>query len=211
MNKILLVDDQKMFIDGMEFFLESEKQLKIVGTATNGEEVISFLESHPDTNIVIMDVEMPVMDGIEATKAIRKDPKLQDVKILVLTMYNEKKFIVELLKAGANGYILKNKSKEELVQAIQNVSKGQPHFSLEVLAQATSNASNLDKAVELTEREHQILCHIAEGKTTKEIAQELNITEGTVNTHRKNLLRKLEFPNDKFLVRYAIKQGYVKL
>ncbi len=211
MIKVLLADDQKMFMDGMRSFLEKESDIEIVGEAINGDEVINFLNKQSDVDVVILDVEMPIKDGIETTKIIKKDIRFKKMKILILTMYNEKNFIVKLLEAGADGYILKNKSKEELVQAIHNVNRGQPHFGLEVLNQARSTSSNLEKKIELTEREVEVLCLIAEGKTTREIAALLYISEPTVNTHRRNLLRKLEFPNDKYLVRYAIKQGFVKL
>lgn len=211
MIKVLLADDQKMFMDGMIAFLENEKDIQIVGTASNGDEVLTFLGENPDTEVVVLDVEMPEKDGVDTAKIIKKDPRLSKVKILILSMYNRKDFISRLMDAGADGYILKNKSKEELVQAIHHVHSGQPHFGIEVLRKATSTNSDLEKNIELTDREHEVLCLIAEGKTTREIAAELYISEPTVNTHRRNLLRKLEFPNDKYLVRYAIKQGYVKL
>jgi len=211
MIKILLADDQLMFLDGMIAFLENEKDIQIVGTASNGDEVLDFLERNSDVDVVVLDVEMPKKDGVETARIIKKNPLLKRVKVLILSMYNRKDFISKLMEVGADGYILKNKSKEELVQAIHNVHNEQPHFGLEVLRKATSTASNLEKNVELTDREREVLCLIAEGKTTKEIAVELYISEPTVNTHRRNLLRKLEFPNDKYLVRYAIKQGLVKL
>ncbi len=211
MIKVLLADDQTMFLDGLQALLVQEQNIEIVGSVTDGEKVTDFLDKNNEVDVLILDIEMPKRNGIETTKLIRQDHRLKDIKILILTMYNEKNFIVKLIEAGANGYILKNKSKEELVQAIHNVYSGKSHFGLEVLSKATSTKSELDKAVELTDREHEVLCLIAEGKTTREIAAMLYISEPTVNTHRRNLLRKLEFPNDKYLVRYAIKQGYVKL
>lgn len=211
MINVLLADDQIMFLDGMRSFLKTEPNITVKGTVNNGDEVLQFLEKQPDIDVVVLDVEMPEKDGVETAQLIKKNPLLKNVKILILTMYNRKDFIVKLMQSGANGYILKNKSKEELVQAIHNVHQGIPHFGLEVLNKATSTSSNLEKNIELTDREHEVLCLIAEGKTTREIAKELFISEPTVNTHRRNLLRKLDFPNDKYLVRYAIKKGYVKL
>lgn len=212
MIKILLADDQKMFLDGVVSFLELEKDIEIKGIAQNGNEVLQFLEKDADVDVIILDVEMPEKDGIETARAIKQDLRFKNMKVLILTMYSRKDFILKLIESGANGYILKNKSKEELVNAIHNVYIGRPHFGLEVMSEVTNyEKSELEKKVELTDREKEVLCLIAEGKTTKEIAKKLFISEPTVNTHRRNLLRKLDFPNDKYLVRYAIKQGFIEL
>lgn len=211
MIKVLLADDQQMFLDGMAAFLEKENKIKVTGTAINGEEVLSFLKEHPETDVIVMDVEMPEKDGIETTRLIKKDTRLQDVKILILSMYNRKDFILKLMEVNANGYILKNKSKEQLISAIYNVYEGRPHFGLEVMDKVVSTNSKLDENIQLTEREIDVLRLIAEGMTTREISKKLFVSEPTVNTHRRNLLRKLDFPNDKHLVRYAIKKGLVEL
>ncbi|MCO6493676.1 MAG: response regulator transcription factor [Phaeodactylibacter sp.] len=208
MINVLLADDQRMFVEGMKAILQQEKDIDIVGEATNGDEVLAFLEKNP-VDVVLLDIEMPETDGIEATRIIRKEHPL--VKVLILSMYNKKSFILKLMQAGASGYILKEKSKEELIAAIHNVYRGQPHFSLEVLSKIAGANSEPDTEVQLTERELEVLCLIAEGKTTKEIAPMLNIAEATVNTYRRNLLEKLEVSNDKHLVRYAIKHGLVEL
>lgn len=209
MINVLLADDHHMFIDGMKAMLEKEKDIKVVGDASNGDEVLSFLEKNL-VDVVVLDIEMPETNGIETAKIIRKEyPK---VKVLILSMYNKKTFILELMKAGAAGYILKDKSKEELIGAIYNVYKGQPHFGLEILSQITlPEPSETNAEVQLSEREIEVLCLIAEGMTTKEVSKKLFISEATVNTHRRNLLQKIEVPNDKFLVRYAIKHKLVDL
>lgn len=208
MIKVLLADDHRLFIDGMKAMLQQEKDIEIVGQASNGDEVLAFLETNP-VDVVVLDIEMPKTDGIEATQIIRKEyPK---TKVLILSMYNKKSFIIKLMQAGASGYILKDKSKGELIGAIHNVYKGLPHFSLEVLSQITRQDLEPSHEVQLSERELQVLCLIAEGLTSKEISGELHIAEATVNTHRRSLLNKLEVPNEKHLVRYAIKQGLVEL
>ncbi|MEM8908311.1 MAG: response regulator transcription factor [Bacteroidota bacterium] len=212
MIRVLLVDDQQMFLDGMKAFLELEKDIEIVATANNGDEALTALQQHPDIDVIVLDVEMPPgKDGIETTRIIKRTSDFRDIKVLILTMYNRKNFIVRLMEVGANGYILKNKSKEQLVQAIHRVHSGQPYFGLEILETATSANSMLEQEVQLTDREIDVLRLIAEGMTTREIAKTLGISEPTVNGHRRNLLRKLDFSNDKHLVRYAIKKGIVEL
>ena len=158
--------------------------------------------------MVVLDIRMPELNGIETTKIIKKE--YPNTKVLILTMYNQKDFIMQLMRVGASGYILKNKSSEELLMAIHNIHKGHSHYGLEILNTATS-ISNTTEEVNLTKREEEVLILIAEGQTTKEISAKLNIAEPTVNTHRRNLLQKLEVPNDKYLVRYAIKHGLVSL
>ncbi|MCO6493677.1 MAG: response regulator transcription factor [Phaeodactylibacter sp.] len=208
MIKVLLADDHQIIIDGMKAILQQEKDIEIVGEASNGAEVLAFLEKNL-VDVVVLDIEMPETGGIEATRIIRKE--YPQVKVLILSMYNRKGFILKLMEAGASGYILKEKSKEELIGAIHNVYRRQPHFSLEVLNKITDPTPVPHNEVELSERELQVLCLIAEGLTTNEISERLNITENTVKTHRRNLLEKLEVPNDKHLVRYAIKHGLVEL
>ncbi len=206
--KLLLVDDQKMFLDGISAFLESDESFEIIGTALNGEMAIESIDKY-EPDVVVLDIEMPVMNGIEAAEIILK--KHSNVKILILTMYNRKDFIMKLMGIGVHGYLLKNKSKEELMAAIHNVYRGQAHFSLEVLQKAVNPGTMLDKEVKLTDREVEILSSLGDGLTTREIAAKLFISEPTVNTHRRNLLRKLEFSSDKHLIRYSIKKGFSKL
>lgn len=209
MIKVLLADDHRLMRDGIKSILLQEKEIEILGEASNGIEVLRFLERTP-VDVAVIDIEMPGMDGIETTKIIRKEhPK---TKVLILSMYKRKSFILQLMKAGAAGYILKEKSQQELISAIHNVYRGNSHYGIEVLNQVTKlDRENSEPDVQLSNRELEVLCLIAEGMTTKEISVELNRSEATVNTHRRNLLHKLEVPNDKHLVRYAIKHKLVKL
>ncbi len=208
MIKVFLADDHQLFIDGMKALLEREKDIIVVGEAVNGEEV---LDKIPDTepNVLVLDIEMPELDGIEVTKYVTKHHK--ELKVLVLTMHNKKDFIMELMRIGAAGYILKNKSKEELVFAIHNVFNGRPHYGLEVLNTATVVSRQTEEVGKLTNREKEILRELALGKTAKEIGHDLKIAESTVNTHRRNILKKLNLPNEKHLIRYAFKNGIVDL
>ena len=209
MPTVLLADDHQMFIDGMKVYLEKYDHIQVVGEANNGEAVIDFLEIN-QVDIVVLDVEMPGMNGIETTKYIKKNhPK---TNVLILSMYEKKEFIIKLMRYGASGYILKNKSKEELLSAINNLADGRTHYGLEIMNHAIAVSSiDEDDEIQLTEREIEVLQKIAEGFSSKEAAELLNISETTVSTHRRNIMAKLEVPNATHLVRYAIKHGYVEL
>ena len=211
MIKVLLADDHRLFADGLKAILDSNNAIEVVDIVSNGFGVLEKLESNSDIDVLVLDIEMPKMDGIETTSMIKKDARFEDLKILILSMYSRKSFIMKIMEVGANGYLLKEKTKENLVDAILKVHQGIPYFGLDILGKITSRESRLEQDVDLTSREKQVLCLIAEAKTTKEIALLLNISEATVNTYRRNLLQKLDFPNDKYLVRYAIKNGFVEL
>lgn len=206
--KVLLADDQQLFVDGMQAVLANEKDIKVVGCAYDGEAVLEFLEKN-QADIVVLDIEMPKLDGIEVAKVIRK--KYPKLKILVLSMYNRKHFILNLMNLGVSGYILKNRSKEELVNAIHTVQTGKAYYGLDVLEELSKNKTVLNQEeVKLSKRQKEILVKIAEGYTVKQISDKLFISEPTVNTHKRNLLKKLNVPNEKFLVRYAIREGYIQ-
>lgn len=210
MINVFLVDDHKLFLDGLRAILEPDLHIQIVGEAANGEILLSKLEnSKKETHVIILDIEMPDLNGIETAKVIVDT--YPNIKVLVVSMYKKKNYIINLMKLGVSGYVLKNKSKEDLINAIHQVHAGNPYFGLEILAEASSK-TNKDVVTEpLTKREKEVLCKIGEGYTTKEIAKQLNIGSTTVDTYRRNLLLKLNARNDKHLVRYAIKMGYVEL
>lgn len=219
MIKILLADDHQMFIDGMRVLIDKKNDMQIVAEANNAAQVLDILEEKaPEINVAILDIEMPekdqpkedTIDGIQLTRIIKK--KYKHIKILILSMFDKKEFIIKLMRYGASGYILKNKSKEELIMAIYNVSAGKTHYSLEVLEHAVAvSAIDEDEEVTLTEREIEVLKTVGEGASAKEAADQLGISETTVNTHRRNIMSKLNLPSATHLVRYAIKHGYVEL
>jgi DNA-binding NarL/FixJ family response regulator len=166
-------------------------------------------KNEPD--LILMDVNMAGMDGIEATKQVRKN--YPAVKVLMLTMFNTRDYIEKVLKAGAQGYILKNTGKEELNHAIEKVMNGESYFSKEVTErimeglQGKKTSAYDPMMVELTEREKDVLKLIAKELTTQEIADQLFISFNTVETHRKNLISKLNVRNIAGLVKYAVQQG----
>ena len=201
----------KYFSTGFKLSLRKIPSINIVGTASDGEEVLQILERQENVDIAILDIEMSRLNGVETSKIIRK--KFPNTKVLILSMYNDKNLIQELMKIGVSGYVLKNKTKEQLIHAIYQVNAGNAHFGLEVLNSLVTHSKDgsSDDEIELTEREIQVLKLIGEGMTSKEISQALHIRETTVNTHKRILLHKIKVPNDKHLVRYAIKYGYSTL
>ena len=214
--RVMIVDDHQIIIDGLNALLDEHEFIKVVATATDGKMAIEMMEIH-HCDVIIMDIKMPDMNGIEATRAIKK--KYPKVEILALTTYNEKKLITEIMKAGALGYILKNTGAAELDNAIINVAGGEKYYSKEVAlelldanpsGQEQVYKSDLDDMYSLTQRETEILRLIANEFTTSQIAEQLFISINTVETHRKNLIRKLSVKNLAGLVKFAIQKGLVK-
>lgn len=201
-----------MLIDGIRVLLEGVEAFKVVGQATNGFEVLDFIEKEP-VDLIIMDINMKDMDGVAATREVKK--KYPDIKILMLSMFGSKDYIEKVLRAGADGYILKNKGKEELQAAIETVMDGRSYFSPEVTErimdglQRKKTLETDPMLVELTEREKDVLKLLVQEMTSNEIAEKLCISFHTVETHRKNLISKLPVKNTVGLVKYAIDIGLI--
>ena len=206
---ILLVDDHQIIIDGLLLLINSVEGMKVIGDANNGKEAIELLKVL-DADVVLMDIDMPVMNGIDATKAIKD--QAGKTKVIILSMHCESGMVKELIEIGADGYLLKNASKEELIQAITKVAGGQQYFATDVTLSLLNKEkpqlqSNLE--FELTKREIEILKLIADGFSNKEIGEQLFISHRTVDTHRTNLMKKLEVNNIAGLISFAIKNGIV--
>ena len=211
MIKVLLADDHEIILDGLKSLLEEEDDIEVVGTAKDGEEAIQLMENNT-IDVAVLDINMPGMNGIETTKIVRSTT---DTKVLILSMYNTYEFIDELIEAGCQGYILKNKGQEELVRAIRRVYNGKSYFGENVLEKIVEQRLNPQKekeevAVTLTKREVEVLKLIAQEFTSPEIAEKLFIAEATVNTHRRNLISKLKVRSSLGLVRYAYKHGFIE-
>ncbi|GAA4833074.1 response regulator transcription factor [Algivirga pacifica] len=208
--KVLIADDHKMFIQGIRSLLAEEEHIEVVGEAHNGKEALQFLQETL-VDVLILDISMPDMDGIEVTEQVVK--LHPSVKILGLSMHGEKRFIANMMKKGAHGYVLKNTEKEELVEAIETVNKGESYLSDEAskVLLSTFIMQNRREYLNdtLSEREIGVLKEIANGYTTYQIAERLFITKNTVETHRKNLLLKLKAKNTAELVQIAFKQGII--
>mgnify|MGYP006144872007 CR=1 FL=1 len=211
MIKLLISDDHQMFIDGLKSILNFAEDVEVVGQAMTGREVLDFCD-RSDVDIVIMDINMPEMDGIETTKKlVSKHPK---VKILGLSMHNDRSFISDMLKAGAHGYILKNTGMQDLFTAIKSLHEGENYLGDEVkqtlLNSFIKNQFKTQISEKLSEREFEVLESIASGLTTNEIANQLFISKNTVETHRKNLLYKLNAKNTAELVKNAYKKRLIQ-
>ncbi len=208
--KVIIADDHQIVIDGLKSLLIQEQNIEVIGEAENGKEVLKLLEEN-DVDIVILDIEMPILSGVATTKIIKE--KYRNIKVLILSMYNTEKFVHNVIEIGADGYILKNKGKEELVTAIKYIMEGEEYFGREV--EKTFRESQRKKTkeslrVRLTKREIEVLKLIAAGNTTPRISDSLCIAHSTVETHRRNLIEKTGVNGgSKGLVKYAIEEGYI--
>ena len=216
--KIILTDDELLFRKGIQFMLEREKNIEIVFEASNGEELVNYLNENQDNlpDIILMDLKMPMLNGVEATKKIHK--KFPGVKIIALTSYDTKPFIINMIQEGASSYLIKNASPKEMVFTINEVaSKGFYYNDLimniihEGLIFGTKKTKSTFDEEYLTTREKEVLELICEQLSTNEIAEKLFISPRTVDGHRNNLLLKTESKNIAGLVVYAIQNKIVTL
>jgi len=206
--KIVIADDHDMFRLGMASLLKSIPEFKIIGSTRNGEGVIDLLSKN-SVDVLLLDVEMPDINGVVACEQVVKT--YSDVSILALSWHREKKYVVDMVKSGAQGYMIKDAPIDELISAIKAVAQGGSYFSKEVSATLlnqlngsgnSNKESNAPKTSPLTDRELEILEFISNEFTNKEIASQLFISPRTVETHRRNLIQKLKVKNTVGLVRY---------
>ena len=204
---VLLTDDHQIIIDGLKSLLNNQEEINVAAHANNGREAIRIL-GLLSIDVLLMDIDMPVMNGIDALKEIRKS--YPNVKVIILSMHNEAGMIKNLIEMGANGYLLKSCSQSELINAIKKVASGQSYFSTDVTLALLKPSANQGQPNELlTERETEILKLIAGGFSNKEIGDQLFISHRTVDTHRTNLMKKLDVNNIAGLISYAIRNGIV--
>jgi DNA-binding NarL/FixJ family response regulator len=206
--RLILVDDHKIVLDGIKALLDDLDGFDCVATAENGQKAVDLLKVF-EVDVVLMDIDMPVMNGMEATRIIKKD--FPNVKVISLTQHSERGMVKKLLECGSDGYLLKNIAQDELAEAIRKVKAGESAFSEEVSMSLAGkavekNANGVE--VELTEREIEILTLISEGLSSKQVGEKLFISPRTVDTHRTNLMNKLDIHNIAGLIRFALKNGY---
>lgn len=212
--QVMIVDDHKMFVEGVQAIFSGSKDIEIVKAIYDGKDVMEALDKNKNIQLILLDINLPNINGLELTKLIKK--KYPDVRILVLSMYNNAEYIKEVLKEGASGYILKNTDHEELASAIHSISQGQQYYSQPV-TQTMMNSfakknsgSNMDiMQVKISKREKEILGLIIKEHTAQEIANMLFISLHTVETHRSNLMSKLGVRNSAGLVRVALENNLI--
>lgn len=211
--RVLIADDHTIVRAGVRLLLEAEKDIEVVGEAVNGEDAIKLAESlRPD--VILMDIAMPGINGMEATRKIRS--RLPEIQIVVLTMHRSDEYFFEVLKAGASGYVLKGAETNELINAIQEVSRGEvflhPEMTKKLLQDYLHRMGKADFSDHpvLSKREKQILHLLAEGFNTKEIADRLFVSPSTIHSHRTNLMKKLNLGSRHELVQYARKHGLIR-
>jgi DNA-binding NarL/FixJ family response regulator len=212
--RILLADDHQMIRDGLRSLLEKERDMAVVADCANGREAVRLaLELKPE--IVIMDVSMPDLNGIEATRQIIAGAPR--VKVVALSMHGDQRFVMEMLKAGASGYLLKDAAFEELAQAIREVLANRTYLCKEISEQVVGDYVRQLKQADgsafstLTTREREVLQLLAEGNSTAQMAECLHLSVKTIETHRQNLMEKLDIRNIADLTNYAIREGLTSL
>ena len=212
--RILLAEDHKIVREGTRQLLEQAPELTVIGEAADGEEAVRLAaELRPD--VVVMDVRLPGLNGIEATKAIKENHP--DMPILILSAYDDDRYVFPLLDAGANGYLLKTTSGAELARAIRTVQAGEtaldPHIAHKVVERLTHRQRYQGEGMAegLTEREMEVLQTVAQGKSNREIGEALSISPHTVQVHVRNIFGKLDVNNRIEAVAYAVRQGWITL
>jgi DNA-binding NarL/FixJ family response regulator len=214
--RVLLVDDQAMVRVGFRMILESEDGIEIAGEAQDGAAAVAAARSlRPD--VILMDIQMPVMDGLEATRRILRETPDHQTRILILTTFERDEYVFEALRSGASGFLLKNASPEQLIEAVKVVSQGEGLLApsvtrrlIEEFAKRPAVAPRTPELNQLTEREAEVLRMLARGKSNAEIADALFVGEATVKTHVSNILTKLDLRDRVQAVVYAYETGLVQ-
>lgn len=209
--KIIVADDHEFFRKGVIMALSRIKNVNVIGEASNGQEVLDLLEiQSPD--VILMDIKMPVMDGIEATKQVLDINS--NIKVIALSMFSEEVYLEGMINAGVFGFLLKNSESKDLERALDNVSQGKQYFSEEFIPYFTNKYMNKDKEEDkalLTKRELEVLNLVAHGLTNQQIANKLFVSIRTITNHRANLNAKTGSKNTVNLLSYAIKHKLIKL
>ena len=210
--RLLLVDDHPVVRKGMRSCLQGVGHIEIVDEAVDGREALAKVKAlSPD--VVLMDIDMPNVDGLEATRSIRKD--FPAIRVLILSIHSNKEYVLQIIRSGAQGYVLKDAPLADLVRAIESVDSGEAFFSPDVnkivLNQYMAEAAEDESSVKLTAREREVLAMIAEGQSNKEMASHLGVGVRTIETHRERVMDKLNIHTVAGLTKYAITNGIVKL
>ncbi|SNS01759.1 MULTISPECIES: response regulator [Hymenobacter] len=217
MIRVILVDDHVIVRDGVRALLSGQEELSVVGEAGNGRELLELLATTA-ADVVVLDVNMPEMDGQQATVHIQQ--QFPEVRVLVLSMLDNEQYVMQMLEAGAMGFVLKNAGRDELLFAIHSVASGRQFLSAELgldmlhklhaLTVGGGSLKDVKQQSPLSRRELEVLRLIAEGLTTNQIADKLFTSKRTIETHRQNIIEKAQVKNTAALIKYAVMQGLVK-
>lgn len=211
--KVLIADDHQLFREGLVNLLSSAPDIDVIAEAKDGKEATEKAKKlKPD--VVLIDIGMPEMNGIEATRILKKD--LPGLKIIAVSMHSDRQFVKGILEAGADGYLLKNCTYRQLIEAVQSVYSGKKYLSDDITEMVIQGyldpaEDNPDKDSELSERETEVLKLYAEGKSTRDISEKLFISVKTVGTHKQHIYEKLGLKSNADMVKYAIKEGLIQL
>ncbi len=203
--RVMIVDDHPMVAEGIQSLLESYDEIAVVGTLSNGQEAVDQA-THLQPDVILMDLNMPGLGGLSATEIILE--RLPDTRVLILSMHDSPEYISTALSHGARGYVLKDVPTDEIKQAIDAVMRGEQYLCTGASGSLKPKADDTREA--LTGREQTILLELAQGKSNKEVAQTLDISVRTVETHRKNIKRKLGISSTAGLTRYALEHGMLQ-
>jgi len=208
--RVLLADDHTLFREGLKKILSGASELVVAGEAASGDEVLRKIETeHYD--VIVLDIAMPGKNGLDVLKELRS--RKPGLPVLILTMYPEEQYAVRVLKAGAAGYLTKESAPGELITAIRRISRGRKYVSPALAEKLASDLGRIEKGPpheQLSDREYQVMCLLASGKTIKFIADELRLSPPTISTYRARVLDKMSMKSNAEITRYAIENGLVK-
>jgi DNA-binding NarL/FixJ family response regulator len=207
--RLLIADDHRILLDGIVGLLQAEDSFTVAGTAGNGYEVLELTE-RIEYDICLLDINMPKLDGLETARLLKQ--RKPEIKIIMLTTYNDKEIISELVHIGVSGYLLKNSGQQELIDAIYKVMAGRYYFSEEaekIILQEVAQKQNKE-IIRLTGREQEVLQLLVKDYTNDKIASELHISYRTVETHRKNIMQKTKTHSLAGLIKFAYSKGFIK-
>jgi DNA-binding NarL/FixJ family response regulator len=216
MLQIILAEDHVVVRDGLKVLIESKSEFKILGEATNGVEVLEILKSNKKADIVLTDINMPIMDGLSLLRELKKTHPF--IYVIILTMLDHEEFIAQAFSDGADGYLLKNASAGELVFALNHVSSGRKYLSSELatnfldrwINSTSITQTRKDISLDLSSREVEVLNLIALGYTNQEISEKLFLSKRTIEGHRQSLIEKTDSKNTAALIRFSVLNGIIK-
>lgn len=210
--KLLIVDDHEVVRAGLKLLINPCDNIEFVGEAGNGEEALELIKKNKP-NVIITDISMPILSGIELTEIVKE--KYPEIKVVILSMHNDSEYVIEALEVGAMGYLPKDSSDEEIINAINSVANDKMYYSSSVsdvfAKKILKNKKTKSEIEKLTEREHEVLTLIVNGYSNKEIAQQLFVSKRTVDNHRTNCMKKISANNTADIVRIAFLKGLVNI